>query len=258
MAAALTHRLTACLTLDAVLLFAEISSDGKQLLTLTGVRGAEICVWNVHSFAQTARLPVTSVPCLARFSPDGSRIITGDRDGAVSVWSIAGQRLEHTLDHHRDQILDVQFETKTERMLVCSADSSISMWHFPSCEFLGTVARESVTIRSVSTLAATDRIACACVNGSLSLWDSIECNRITELAPDRVWRASQSSTPSGGAWVDPNRAHTGALTVARFSPNGLYLATASLDCTVKVWNVSSFHRNAVRSHQISVFINHIS
>ena len=45
----LRHQLTACLTLDAVLTSADVSLDAQRLLTLTSVRGGEVCVWNASS-----------------------------------------------------------------------------------------------------------------------------------------------------------------------------------------------------------------
>ena len=192
---------------------------------------------------------------------------------------------------HTDAILDIRFSVDGARLFACGADCGASSWNWRAPDAIefghdghdgldmnddgsadtpamnsaafvtrqqqqAQVARENVAIRSVSQLGALDRLACACANGSVSLWDLDQrCVLLAELPPDRLWRADGIASAAGGGWTDPARAHTGGLACARFSPNGLLLATASADCTAKVWNATAFRRSteaieAARERQV--------
>ena len=65
---------------------AQLSPDALCIVTASG----EIAqVWNVASGLKVADLRHTSVVNSARFSPDGSRILTGSADNSAQVWDAA-------------------------------------------------------------------------------------------------------------------------------------------------------------------------
>ena len=131
----LNSRLTSVLTLDAALLSAHVSLDGRRLLTLTSVRGGEVCVWSTHNFTRLACLPCAAPPCIARLTPCGRLVVTGGMDGALAVWSIDAQRQERALQLHADQILDIAFADSDRHMFVSSADCSVSRWDWSTGAF---------------------------------------------------------------------------------------------------------------------------
>jgi WD40 repeat protein len=64
---------------------------------------------------------------------------------------------------------------------------------------------------------------------------------VAALCSPQQWRR-RGVVVAGGGWSDLTRAHTGGLHAAVFSPNTQLLATASIDCTVKLWNASAYRR----------------
>ena len=84
------------------------AATGKATLTIKG---------------ETAAMPSVA------FSPDGSRIVTANHDGTVSVWNAkTGEKLNR-LKGHSKVVSGVAFSSDGTRMATASWDGSIKIWN---------------------------------------------------------------------------------------------------------------------------------
>ena len=64
----------------------------------------------------------------ARFSPDGTRIVTGSGDKTVKVWDAQTGAEVLTLKGHADRVGAVSFSPDGLRIVTASADGAARVW----------------------------------------------------------------------------------------------------------------------------------
>ena len=106
------------------------SSDGRRVVTATN-RWARI--WD----AQTGKLLKTvdahdGWVTSARFSRDGSHIVTTSQDAKARVWNAETGALVATLSGHRDSVLSAEFSSDGARIVTASRDGTTMVWFLPT------------------------------------------------------------------------------------------------------------------------------
>ncbi len=82
-------------------------AQGGEVATLRGHVGA------VHSVA---------------FTPDGARLASASRDGAIFLWDVATRRKVGNLAGHTMRVNDVKFLPDGQTLISASVDRSIRFW----------------------------------------------------------------------------------------------------------------------------------
>jgi predicted Zn finger-like uncharacterized protein len=203
-----------------------LTSDGSHVATgrpgwnaasATHV-GGHVRVWRVTDGAEVARFDFeSSEPEKLAFSPDG-RLLATLVGGEVIAWDWATGR--EVLRGPGSGGIAFSPDGKELR-------TSLAVWKSPAW------AREDSPIGCAHDLAySPDARTIATAYGSTG-----------ELGEARLWDASTG---------EPIRSFRGQLSLIKslsFSPDGLRLATASWDATVKVWDVASGHEVLTFEHE---------
>ena len=99
-----------------------ISRDGRWTLKGTAI-------WDTHSGKLIAELPAHPDAVFAsRFSPDGTRVLTGCRDGAARLWDWRTGRLVCPPLHHAHEMFDVGFTPDGKFLATASIDGTARVW----------------------------------------------------------------------------------------------------------------------------------
>lgn len=72
------------------------------------------------------------------WSADGERLITGDDDGQMAVWSVENGTLLRKLEGHSERVSAIEFSRKGDKLVSMSWDGSIRFWRPDSWEIAST------------------------------------------------------------------------------------------------------------------------
>lgn len=99
------------------------------------------------------------------FSPDGSRIATGDSDGTTRIWDLRGQQIaqyEGRLGDINDDWSRVAIVQESNRLLSDSSDDVVTLWRMDDLE--GLIERGCERLRPYllqsPTVSDADRAMC--------------------------------------------------------------------------------------------------
>jgi WD40 repeat protein len=235
--------------------YAEFSPDGSHFVEASDTT-AEI--WETAALETPwhglrHRGPVFA----AKFSADGTRIVTASWDSTAQIWDAGtGARVGGAM-LHQDRVNDVAFSPDGKQVATASGNI-VRLWDSRSGESLGEFARDSARLASMSYSPDGREILTADASGTARLWDvatrksvdppmrhraalkravfSADGSRIVTSSDDSTAQVWDAHT---GAKIGPPMRHRALLWSARFSPDGKRLVTASADSTAQVWDAAT-------------------
>jgi WD40 repeat protein len=188
------------------------SRDGK--LVAVGA-DSTVAVFDATSGKTVSRLPKQpSLVDALDFSPNGTTLVIGERNGAAQVWDLHGKRPLQTLTGHRGAITAVAFSQNGSWIATASDDSTARIWDAHSGRSLFTLNRDTDALTSVSWSPNGRLLLTASKDGDARLWDA-QTGRPQQLL----------------------RGHLGPISDATFSPNGQWIVTTG-PSLLQLWQPS--------------------
>lgn len=192
------------------------------------------------------------------WSPDGDLLAYGLSDGTVGVWDIPGKKLALTYCGHSDWVTSVAWSPDGAVIASAGYDGTVQLWRAASGEPLLTYRGHSDEVRHVAWSPDGRRLASAGYDRSIQIWDATtgvqrahcqgHTNVVTSVAwsPDGAYLVTGSRDHSVRLWDATTgdelvliEEHRGMVNDVAWAPErGRFaFASASNDCTVKVWQV---------------------
>jgi WD40 repeat protein len=173
--------------------------------------------------AAAAELPVRR----ARFSPDGSLLVTGGDHSSVHVWDADSGGPVASLVAHAAAISDLAF-TDPQHLVSVSADQTARVWDLDPVwrleRTLGAIDQPEMIADRVQALDFSADAAQLLVAGGVP-------SRSGEL---QVWNVID-----GARTLSLPQAHDDVIFAARFSPDGKRVATGGADKYLRTWDLAS-------------------
>ncbi|MEY2565252.1 MAG: hypothetical protein QOH88_3445 [Verrucomicrobiota bacterium] len=164
----------------------------------------------------------------ARFSPDGSRVLTASDDRTARVWDAKTGKLLVDLEGHQDAVTTAQFSPDGSRIVTGSKDKTARIWDAQNGKLLSTIL-EKGALHSAQFSPDGQRIVTASRDWEARVWEARSGELLATLQEHNVW-----------------------LKTAQFSPDGQRIVSTSQDYAVRLWDANTGSRLAVLGHQEKV------
>ncbi|MGZ8630556.1 MAG: nSTAND1 domain-containing NTPase [Actinomycetota bacterium] len=202
------------------------------------------------------------------FAPDGSFVVTGNRDGSISTWSPAGASLARDVPGHTKAIEEMDLTPDGRWLVTGSDDASVMLWDLanPADVPAPTVLGETTGIVwSVAVAPDGATAASASEDGTIRLWELGTGEQMGSVFADLDGDAlTVSFSPDGellvvgnglgqiSGWTVADRrvafptfyAHRSDVWEIEFDASGSRFVTASSDQRIRVWDTSTQERLA--------------
>ena len=191
------------------------SPDGKMLAS--GSEDNTICIWDTNIWECKRVLKGHNRFVLSTvFSPDGLFLVSGSLDGTIRFWEAEEGQCICVLKGHTDRVNTVIFHQEGQLVISSSDDATIRIW-----ELFGddpkTVSRNDVYYYRDSNINC---------DGTLSA-EVVGYNTICV-------REKKS-----GSILRKGEGHTDDVCCVVFSPDDKYIASASYDKTIRIWDANT-------------------
>ena len=201
---------------------ATISSDGRHIAT-AGFKQAR--VWDAQTYQPiTPHLPHAADINDARFSHDGTLLLTATQNWDVHVWDIAtGQRRLSPLKHE-GVVISAGFSGDDRRIVTACVDGSARVWSTADGRLLATL-RHNKPVHHVAFHPDSRRVLTGSMLGGI-VADSGADIRLWDLALTGVF--PKVSMPHNSY----------AVRALAISPDGKLIATGSRNQKVRLWSAT--------------------
>ncbi len=230
------------------------SPDSRRLVCC-GSNG-RITVWDVDQCDELGVLEGhTKAVGMVAWSPHGITLASCSDDTTVRIWEAETYQQVYMLEGHCGPVLTVVFSSDGQLLASCGADWSCRIWEVVT----GMLKSELSGHRDIVLTAVFDpeasRIATASDDGTVRIW-SVETSEELVVLNERygpvvafIEDGKQILSVSSDSTVhicsslsgDPILAlggHSALVNDAKLSSDGKYIASASADHTVRLWNRS--------------------
>ena len=208
-------------------------SPDENLIAVASRLG--VWLYNAHTKNFVSLIAVQGTGLLSKvvFSPDGTRIVTGDWNGKTTLWDINTETALATYTH-KSYINSITFSPNGKLIATGSRDATATLWDVETGTALFTITHQgSVTSTAFSpdgTLLATSS-----TDSTATLWH-IDTEEIRWTFTHE--KQEKSVTFDSGHVETFNR---GGIGHVAFSPDGKYFATAGqyMDLCTTLWDVET-------------------
>ncbi|KAB5593575.1 hypothetical protein CTheo_2964 [Ceratobasidium theobromae] len=215
------------------------------------IETASLATWNIGSIVRSAT-----------YSPDGSRVAFGCKDGMVGIRNAYdGSPIIGPFKAHDDIIWAVAFSPDGTRFLSASNDCTIKVWNAQDGTLIGEPFRGHTAGIKTAAFSPDGRlIASGSADRTVRVWDANSGTSVAEpfrghtnwvwsvaFSPDSMRIVSGSSDHTIRVWniqdgrlaFDPLKGHTDTVWSVALSPNGTQIVSGSADKTIRVWNAQN-------------------
>jgi WD40 repeat protein len=201
---------------------AAFSPDGTRILTFSDADGeaGRVHLWDANTGHAISVLRRDEEITIADFSPDGTKIVVGTKDGAWLLDGKSGAPIKHLAG--QALVVSAAFNPDQTMVALAAFDGTVRVWGANTGRTLSRENGHEDSVLSVAFSPDGTRLLSASADKTARLWDA-----------------------KSGAMLATYRGHTDAVNTAAFDPSGTLIITASDDGTARLWDLRSGETRAV-------------
>jgi WD40 repeat protein len=150
---------------------------------------------------------------IARFSPDGSQIVTAGDDNSARIWNRTSGQLLANLQGHTERIAEAAFSPDGQLIVTASWDRTAKVWNSVDGRLLVTLSGHLDRVKYAAFSPDGKRIVTASYDKTVGVWNRIDGGLLFIL-----------------------QAHPDQIADVRFSTDGHHIITSSSDHTARIWS----------------------
>jgi WD40 repeat protein/tetratricopeptide (TPR) repeat protein len=243
----------------------------------TGSNEDIIGLWETTGALYKSITPDSEYVGALDYNPDGTILASGSGDGTIRLWDREG-RLLTSFKAHEYGLADMKISPDGRMILSCSFDNTVCLWDMEgTClknfdKFESSAEAIGFTPDSKSfAIGLKQEIVFYGLDGSekkrIQYQDAIETLkrpfdyiRSIAFSPDGRYIAATADDTFGngnhavkvfdtdGRLIHDFRGHTNGINRLAFCPNSRYVASGSLDTTVRLWDVETGEAKVLEGH----------
>ena len=188
------------------------------------------------------------------WSPDGTRIASGDEFGEIHICNSATGELLQVLTGHARMVFGLDWSPDGSRLVSGSVDNSVRIWDVAAAQELLAIRGHSMPVFRVAWAPEGDRVASAGWDGTAGIWDVMtgkqlgsyggNGQRVFDVAwhPDGIKLATVGDDASVHVWdsetggeVETFEGHEQFLFAVDWNPAGTRLASTGISERCYIW-----------------------
>ena len=255
--------------------YLDLSNDGNYVVT--GSYDSAVRLWRINDGALIKEFRGHSGTVWSvAFSTDGKKIVSGGDDGIVNIWDVETGNLLHKLQGHKRIVWSVKFNPNGEQVASSSFDYSFKLWNVGDGKLVWDNKEHKETVVDIAFSHDGKLLASTSDDKTIKLWAVAERKLIRTMqvaehvqavafSPDdkRLMTGGRDKPMMGeflqvifgdskfnpgvsarlwdvetGALLQTFSTHANDVMDVAYSHNGKWIATASADKTVALWELN--------------------
>ncbi|KAF9339658.1 hypothetical protein BGZ91_005176 [Linnemannia elongata] len=235
------------------------SPDGKLLAAGLGNGNISIydtATWTMIEVFQGHQKAVTSLA----YSPSSQKLLSGSNDKTARLWDSETGSTDLILEGHSYDVKAVAFSPTGQQVATASNDKSVRLWDARTGASVFILTHSADIVTSIAYSPAGNTIASTGFDETIRIFDTLTGLLVMESCKGgewitcltysldgwriatgssggrlELWEAAATTLERGRKWA----AHTSDIASVTFSPDERWIASSSLDRTVKLWDSRS-------------------